>query len=189
MEEIWKDMKGFEGLYQVSNFGRVRSMKAWNSEKAMHLKHASINKNSGYPFVTLYDGKRKTYAMLHRLVAEAFIPNPENKPQVSHLDETRTNCRVDNLAWATAKENCNMPLFLKRNGDSHRGKKYGSKGKYNHMSKTIIQMDMSGKEIARYESIKYAEVHLGVKRGNISACANGKTNHAYGYKWKFSEEN
>lgn len=59
MVEIWKDIKGFEGLYQVSNFGRVRSMKAWNSEKGMHLKHASINNKTGYPFVTLYDGKKK----------------------------------------------------------------------------------------------------------------------------------
>ena len=188
MVEIWKDIKGFEGLYQVSNFGRVRSMKAWNSEKGMHLKHASINNKTGYPFVTLYDGKRKVCAALHRLVAEAFIPNPENKPQVSHLDETRTNCRVDNLEWATAKENCNMPLFLKRNGDSNRGKKYGPRGKENHMSKAVIQMNMSGKEIARYDSIKDAERNLGAKKGNISACANGKTSHAYGYKLKFAKE-
>ena len=82
-----------------------------------------------------------------------------------------------------------MSLFFYSNGDSHSGEMYGSEGKYNHISNTIIQMEMSGKEVARYEYFKYVDGPYSFLGGNTSACAKGKTNHAYGYKWKFEEEN
>lgn len=97
MEEIWKDIEGYEGLYQISSNGKVFS-----------LRNKSILKerfNKGYVFYILSNSGVKKNMAAHRLVAQAFIPNPENKPQVNHLDENPGNNRVNNLDWVTAKEN------------------------------------------------------------------------------------
>lgn len=100
MKEIWKDVSGFEGLYQVSNFGRVRSLK-FGKEKMME---GGIT-NKGYLQVTLsLNGRVKRY-QVHRLVADVFISNPNNLPQVNHIDGNKTNNNVENLEWVTAKQN------------------------------------------------------------------------------------
>ena len=98
MKEIWKDIKGYEGLYQVSNFGRVKS-----STKIL----ANRLSKRGYYIVTLYKNAKGVTKTVHRLVAQAFIPNPDNLPQVNHKDENKLNNRVDNLEWCTAKYNIN----------------------------------------------------------------------------------
>ena len=98
MQEIWKDIKGYEGLYQVSNLGNVKSLK---TNKNLYSSNAK-----GYRRVGLFKGKRKGYS-IHRLVAQAFIPNPENKPCVNHKDCNRANNNVNNLEWCTHKENNN----------------------------------------------------------------------------------
>lgn len=108
MEEIWKDVKGYEGLYKVSNFGRVKSLK-YGRERIL-----KTGKHGYYLTVSLYfDNKLKT-AKVHRLVAMAFIENPDNKPQVNHLDEDKTNNNVNNLEWVTAKENINYGTAIQR---------------------------------------------------------------------------
>lgn len=126
MEEVWKDIDGYKRLYQVSNLGNVRSLDRWY-RNGRHYKGKPMKltpNKAGYLTVTLHDwnGYAKTY-WVSRLVAIAFIPNPDNKPQVGHKDESKTNNHVDNLEWVTSKENCNMPLRRQRLAEANIGKK------------------------------------------------------------------
>ena len=132
MEEIWKDVTGYEGLYKVSNFGQVKSLKRLNSygrtvpEKILK-PHPNVK--SGYLCVNLHKNNKQTMVFIHRLVATAFIPNPQNLPQVSHKDETRTNNAVDNLEWVTNKENANTPKRKERLREINTGKKTSQESK------------------------------------------------------------
>lgn len=100
MDEIWKDIKGYEGLYQVSNLGRVKSLGNLQNKKEKLLKTNICN---GYYAVYLYKNSKKKICLCHRLVAEAFIPNPKNLPFVNHKDDNKLNNRMDNLEWRTCK--------------------------------------------------------------------------------------
>ena len=109
-DEIWKDIKDYEGLYQISNYGNVKSLpKERRNRRGIYIQKEKLlsltNTSTGYKKVELVkDGKRKGFKV-HRLVAQAFIPNPDEKPQVNHIDGDKTNNYVDNLEWATASEN------------------------------------------------------------------------------------
>lgn len=109
MKEIWKDIKGFKGLYKVSNLGNVYSFKI---EKKMKLHIPE----KGYQTVNLFKNKKYKSFKVHRLVAQAFIPNPENKPQVNHIDHNRLNNVASNLEWCTAKENTTASILVGKNG-------------------------------------------------------------------------
>lgn len=105
-EEVWKDIKGYEGKYQASNLWRIRSLN-YARRKQIRVLKPGIEKTRGYLSVTLLNkGKQKTKPV-HRLVALTFIPNPNNLPQVNHKDENKLNNCVDNLEWCNAKYNCN----------------------------------------------------------------------------------
>lgn len=115
--EEWRDVKGYEGLYQVSNLGRARS---FHNQYGRVLK--PIRTTDGYSQVTLSKNGKLKATRLHILVAQAFIPNPENKPQVNHIDGNRANCHVDNLEWATSKENIQhaYKIGLAKSGPDHK---------------------------------------------------------------------
>ena len=102
MQEIWKDIPNYEGLYQVSNLGRVKSTPICKHKKPRILKNIPRN---GYFSVILCDGKTQKNVFVHRLVAECFVPNPENKPIVNHIDGNKSNPHFSNLEWCTQKEN------------------------------------------------------------------------------------
>ena len=128
--EIWKDIEGFEGKYQVSNMGRVRSLdryiKGFNHGKE-HLRLikgrilAIQTETHGYSQVQLHYGDRNKVksVLVHKLVAIAFIPNPENKPCVDHISTVKTDNRVENLRWVSYKENANNPISLEHYRTCH----------------------------------------------------------------------
>lgn len=118
--EKWKDIKGYEGLYQVSNKGRVRSLDHYIEATKGHpqlckgrLLKNWIHPETHYVVTDLYKDNIRKHVKTHRLVAEAFIPNPENKPFIDHINRDRQDNRVENLRWVTKTENMNNPLTLK----------------------------------------------------------------------------
>lgn len=119
MEEIWKDIPGYEGLYQVSNLGEVKGL-----YRRCYGRVLSVAKNSkGYRYVCLYkDGKSKGIKV-YRLVALAFLPNPDNLPEIDHIDGSRDNDIVSNLRWVSHQENINNPITRKRFSEAQIGEK------------------------------------------------------------------
>ena len=176
-EEIWKDVVGYENLYQVSNLGNVSTLK---HKKTFILKPAQNGK--GYLKVILRNNnKSKKYFFVHRLVAQAFLPNPNNYPVINHKDENPLNNNVNNLEWCTQKYNCNYGTAQER-----RAKKI-SKILTNRkdLSKTVLQYDKNGILINEYPSMKEAERKTGINNGYICSVCKGKLNTAGGYIWKY----
>ena len=144
MEEIWKDVVGYEGYYQVSNLGRVRSLDriASNGRKIKgKILSTKVNTPPYYPRVSLSVNGKMKLVQVHRLVAQAFVynPDPEHKTQVGHKDESRTNNRADNLEWVTPKENSNMPLHRERDSKANEGKVLSAE------TKSKISLSQKGK--------------------------------------------
>lgn len=160
--EIWKNVVGYEGYYEVSSMGRVR-----NFETKHVLKHFLC---SGYPRVGLRRENKKNGMYIHRLVATAFIPNPNNYPQVNHRDETRHNNNVENLEWCTCQYNlaygtARERMTLKR-------------------SMPILQKTKDGKIVKAYQSSRQAERETGISNRIIRNCVNGNRKFAGGYIWE-----
>lgn len=144
MEEIWKDVVGYKGYYQVSNLGRVRSLDriASNGRKIKgKILSTKVNTPPYYPRVSLSVNGKMKLVQVHRLVAQAFVynPDPEHKTQVGHKDESRTNNRADNLEWVTPKENSNMPLHRERVSKANEGKVLSAE------TKSKISLSQKGK--------------------------------------------
>jgi len=184
VNEVWKDIKGYEGLYQVSNYGKVKSLKRkvysgknrfrWHYERIMSNKK---NNGNGYIVVSLNKNGRSQNKYVHRLVAEAFIENPNNLKYINHKDETKSNNNVKNLEWCTAEYNCKY-------NDRH--KKIGLKMINNKgNSKPIYQLNDNNEVINQYPSISEASRQLKVSYQAISDCLKGKQQHSAGYRWKY----
>lgn len=194
MEEIWKDIEGYEGLYQVSNLGRVKSLPRFRNNQfngsEIIMKPHFIN---GYLNIMLVkDGIKKRF-FVHRLVACAFIPNPYNLPFVNHKDENKENNCVDNLEWCTAKYNSNYGNRNKKMLES-RNKNGGS-----WSEKCVEQYTKDGQFVKEYKSLNEASRQTGVSLIGISLVCRGKEQidedgysfirrTAGGYVWKFKED-
>jgi len=204
LEEIWKDIKGFEGYYQISNHGRIKSFKRAKNGRVLSVK----NGNGWYLTTNLFANGKRVTARIHRLVAEHFIPNPEGKPHINHKDGNKQNNRVNNLEWVTPKEN--SLHAVKNNPDMIKGMVYYNKyikpalpkERRKELAKhlkncnltticnPVLQYTLNGKFIAEYPNAKEAEEKTGVCRRNICQVASkeeykpGKIRkQAGGYKW------
>ena len=172
INEVWKDIKGYEGLYQVSNFGRVKSLTRLSKQN--HLlpeRFLKTNENDRYLRVDLWkDGKHKFYEV-HRLVAAAFIANPENKPVVNHIDGDKHNNNVNNLEWCTVSEN-----------NKHAYKM----GLASPVNKTPIKAtNIQTGEVKYFESQTEAANVLNTSKGHINDCLKGKQKTCKGYTFEY----
>lgn len=164
-DEIWKDIKGWEGLYQVSSHGRVKSFR----KKEPRLLSTCIGIH-GYCVVLLHDGNgHRKNERVHRLVAQTFIPNPNNYPYINHKDEDKTNNHVENLEWCTAEYNSNFGTCKSRIGNSN--------------SRPILKYDLEGNFIREYKSMSEAERIEGINHASICICCSGKVSYQCGYIW------
>lgn len=155
MQEVWRPVAGYEDSYEVSNLGRIRRVKLMNPSKKVkgHVQVCLTDK----------DGNKKSLA-LHRLVAAAFIPNPENKPLVIHKDNDARNNQVDNLEWADEK-------------DSRQG-----------CGTPVLQIDRkTGQIVAEYSSQAEASAATGIVRPDITGCLTGRLKSAGGFLWRYKD--
>ena len=171
--EIWKDIAGYEGLYQVSDKGRVRSLK-YGKERILKPR----NIGQGYLQVILCKNREMKQYYVHRLTAQTFIHNPNNLPQVNHKDEVKTNNSVENLEWCDRKYNNNYGT---------RNQRIAEKNTNGKRSKPVIQFTKSGEFIKEYKSLMDVQRNLGYSQGNISGCCNGKRKSANGFFWKYKD--
>lgn len=163
--EIWKQIKGYEGLYEVSNLGRVKSLCAgrWGYE----MIRKPVKDKDGYLTVNLKKDGKYECAKIHRLVASAFVPNPNDFPQVNHRDENKQNNSAENLEWCTAKYN---------NTYNNKHHKY---------FKPIIQKNLDGTEVKRYKSVNDASEETGISAACISGVLSGRRRKTGGYLWAY----
>lgn len=177
MKEIWKEVEEFNGAYLISNKGRLKSVKRgikWNGtirHQEDKIMSQVVNKSGYIEYQITYNGKhygRKA----HRLVAEAFIPNPENKPQVNHIDGNKTNNNVENLEWATNKENV---VHAYKNE------------LYKHV-KPILQFNDNGMFIKRWSNAAEITKELGFCKNTILLACNRKNHKTKGFTWIFEED-
>ena len=177
---MWKDIKNYEGLYKVNEKGEIKSLPKYRKHSRVNnyyytkekIMHPSFDKD-GYLMTRLVKDGKYTVVRVHRIVAETFIPNPNNLPIVNHKDENKCNNCVDNLEWVTQKENVN----------------YGTRTERQIKSQSLQVLQIKdGKVIAEFSSLNEAARSLGKRNGGaISSCVNGITKTAYGYKWMIKE--
>lgn len=200
MEEIWKDVVGFEGVYQVSNLGRVRSLGFDIWHKGRILK-PHLDSRGYYLMVGLNRNKHPHHKNVHRLVAEAFIPNPNNYPCVNHKDECKTNNNVDNLEWCTYEYNMNynngaaMKRAIKTRYERHDVRELVAKTKATKIKngslsaeKPVNQFTWGGEFVARYISATEAGRRTKAQTHVISKCCRGLCKQAGGFVWLYDDD-
>lgn len=162
-EEDMKDYPGYEGLYAATRDGKV-----WSYKSGRFLTPS--NNGKGYLKVNLNKDGKSTQKLVHRIIAETFIPNPENKPQVNHIDEDKTNNKVSNLCWMTAKENTNYGTGRQRQTNSRKKRVW------------CVELEKE------FESITQAADELGLWKSHVSKCCHGQINSTGGYHFEFMDK-
>lgn len=177
MQESWRDIAGYEGKYQVSNLGNVRALNFHRQGQPKLLK--LLPSMDGYFQVALWKDSKAKFFRVHRLVAQAFISNPDNKPLINHINGIKTDNKAENLEWCTLLEN------------KHHAITTGLEkviGHENHNAKAVAQYDKDGALIKTYQCMKYASEATNIRYTNISQVCHGHRKTAGGYVWRFYEE-
>lgn len=178
MEE-WRAIEGYDGLYEVSNTGKVRSNNYLGHGKQKELSQWN---NGGYLRVTMRENGKSIKRLVHRLVAEAFILNPENKPEVNHKDGNKLNNNVDNLEWSTRKENLDHADATGLRAGSIKAILSSNR----RLSRPIIATNIETGEEKYFESIQAAQREIGTK--DINAVLSGKQKKAKGHTYRYAQE-
>lgn len=176
---MWKDIAGYEGLYQVSDQGEIRSL-----DKTLQIRPNCIItrkgkimkpevSNKGYLRIILYKNDKKKHFSIHRLVAKAFIPNPENLDTINHKDENKFNNAADNLEWMSLKSNINYGTGITKRSNSKK--------------KKVNQFSKDGIFIKTWDSGTEAEKELDLSKGQVCSCCKLKQKSAGGYIWKYAD--
>lgn len=204
--EIWKNIEGYPN-YMVSNMGRVKSLNYNHTGKENILK--TLLDGKGYYFVTIFKNKKPKCCRIHRLIAEAFIPNIENKPFIDHINTDKTDNRIENLRWVTHKENMNNQITTSKMSNSHKGKHLsqetkrkistslknnpskpmlGKFGNEHPNSKPILQFTKDCEFMNKWDCILSVERELNIPHSNIIKVINGDRKTAGGYKWGYAKD-
>lgn len=195
----WKPIKDYEGIYEVSNDGKVRSLNKevnvsnqYGAKAKRIIKGKMLKKvfNGMYYVVGLSNKNKIKQCLVHRLVAEAFIDNPNRYNCVNHIDGNKLNNNVVNLEWCTKEYNTKVAWEdgLVKIPKGRENKMYGRYGKNANKSKPIYQFDLNGSFIKKWDSQKDVERELGFRQNCISNCALGRSKSSYGYVWRLNYE-
>ena len=178
--EVWRPIPNYEGFYEVSNMGKVRSVYRYR-----HILKPMIS-NTGYERVDLFKNKHRRQFSVHRLVAMAFIDNPNAKPFVNHKDENKLNNSADNLEWVTHVENCRYGTAITRRTEhlDYSKRRINNAGQILACSKPIIQYDKSGNYIREWKSATECSKETGFSISGIRSVVRGKRNSIFGYVFK-----
>lgn len=192
--EIWKDIEGYKGVYMISSNGKVKSLKRIdNNNHPIKEKILTPQKNKYgyYKIILCKNGKQKSF-QIHRLVYETFVGEIPDGMQCNHINEIKTDNRLENLNLMTPKENSNWGTRNERIGETKKGMKLSEETKNkmkNHpnKSKIILQIDLNGNIIADFPSLCEVQRQLGYERASVSRCCLGKQKTSYGYIWKYKK--
>ena len=192
MQEIWKPVKDYENLYLVSNLGKVKSLdRITRNNHATFIKKGRILKNNinnkGYEYLYLKRGKESKKIYVHRLVAETFIPNPNNKKEVNHIDCNPLNNNVSNLEWVTHKENMG---YMAKLGRSNKNRVWLNKIIQSNSKhwKSVVQINkITGKIIKIYPNLNSVKQE-GYRASDVCNCCKGRRYTAGGYIWRYAND-
>lgn len=182
MVEEWKDISDYEGLYQISNLGNVKSLNYGRLGRSQNLKVSKHH--TGYGIVILANSKVRETKLVHVLVASAFLPNPENKPCVNHIDGDKSNNVLANLEWVTKSENMRHAIRAGLRKDSNM---WGRTSEKNPSSKSVKQYNRDGQLVNEWPCISEAARSIGCSPCTIINCIKGRIKSCKGFVWRYAE--